>query len=361
LNSVNQFNRFLFLAGTLGQGGAEKQLYLMASTLKKNKHEVYIITFGSNEYWEKYLIDCGINLIYCKSKSRLFRLLFLLKSCFIVSPNVFYSIHFYTSGYVGLIGKIFKSTITIGSIRSDGFSEILSNGFWSKFHMSLPTLIISNNNHGSNAIHKKLNIDKAKLNILDNSVFDFGSRANENHSSILKIIFVGRMSQEKDPIGFLQICKLLLDKGINFRADMFGDGKLNSEVSRIIFDFGLNNNVFFLGSKPSVASYFHNYNILISTSLHEGTANVLLESFSANLVPFSRINSASCELYQKHVGLNNFLFDSVNQAYELILKYLHTPDYYNRITAQFGNFIRFSYSTELQYKRLIDILEKYNI
>ena len=52
--------RVTLLAGTLGQGGAERQLFLAATTLKRAGAFPRVLTLGRDEFWEAPLRDGGI-------------------------------------------------------------------------------------------------------------------------------------------------------------------------------------------------------------------------------------------------------------------------------------------------------------
>ena len=52
--------RVTLLAGTLGQGGAERQLYYAATTLVRAGAQPRVLTLGRGEFWEGPLRDLGV-------------------------------------------------------------------------------------------------------------------------------------------------------------------------------------------------------------------------------------------------------------------------------------------------------------
>ncbi|RMH72110.1 MAG: hypothetical protein D6675_05105, partial [Gemmatimonadetes bacterium] len=69
-----------FIAGTLGQGGAERQLYYILKTLKNTGAEPYVVCLTQGEYWEDKIKELGIDVFYFgKPSSRIGRILELLR------------------------------------------------------------------------------------------------------------------------------------------------------------------------------------------------------------------------------------------------------------------------------------------
>lgn len=84
------------------------------------------------------------------------------------------------------------------------------------------------------------------------------------------LIFVGRNSNEKNPIGFVDICKQIRSKGLNIKALMIGTGELDSEVKKYINDLKLTQEITFLGFKEDPYQYMLLSKIFCVTSTYEG-------------------------------------------------------------------------------------------
>src|SRR6476646_9656459 len=100
-----KYNKIAFIAGTLGRGGAERQLFYLTTSLVKNNYQVTVYCLTKSEYYEQGLNEKGVRVIYFgedKSKiKRVYRLFRLLKS---EKPQFIYSFHFYTNTYAALAG-----------------------------------------------------------------------------------------------------------------------------------------------------------------------------------------------------------------------------------------------------------------
>ncbi|HEM4709036.1 TPA: glycosyltransferase [Streptococcus suis] len=110
-------------------------------------------------------------------------------------------------------------------------------------------------------------VDKTKVLNLANE---------ESYSSDL--LFVGRLSREKDPLFFLQIVKKLVESNPNIQAIMVGDGALLNECEEYIVSNSLFNNVKMVGFEQNPYKYMSKTKILIMTSVYEGFGLVAIEA-----------------------------------------------------------------------------------
>lgn len=350
----------LFIAGTLGQGGAEKQLFLLARSLKENGHQVWVISLTKGEYWEKRLRDEGIEVFSNEHyRSRVAKLLWIIRLNRSCRPNIVYSFHFYTSIYTGLLRFVSRHKILcIGSIRSDGFSEIKANGRWSYWLMHLNHLIIANNAHGREAVLQALKMRAEKIKILNNVVELQEPRASwPQNLQCIKIVFVGRLVPAKNPLQFVQICQKLDENGQNFIADIIGEGELKNHLNNYIKERNLHNKVQLKGNIQEASRSFSQYDFLITTSLHEGTPNVVLEALAAGLPVLCSIHQGTVDLIHKAyaVSSDEFCFDSIENSVDLIKKHLADPNLLNEVRLRAQRYISMNHSVKYLNKKMFEI------
>lgn len=326
----------LFIAGTLGQGGAEKQLFLLAHNLKQNGHRIAIVVLTSGEYWEEHLVKEGIQVFSNPGKrNRLGRLWWMKNIARSFKPDVIYSFHFYTSIYSGVLRYIMKGKVlTIGSIRNDGYSEIKANGQWSYWMMHLNHLIIANNAHGRRAVIEEHGVKEDRIFILRNAVeIPMYKKRERNANDPIKLLFVGRLVPAKNPMMFLEICAKLTETGIDFIADIIGDGELKEQMKAFIQLNQLEDDIRLLGKISDAEKCFSQYDILVSTSLHEGTPNVILEALASKIFVMSYKKSPSANLLFNayKCDYNKFCFTNVTQAINIINKIAYNEDKENLV------------------------------
>ena len=267
--------KIVFVAGSLGRGGAEKQLFHLCRVLTQHDVQILVISFTSKEHYENEIRSLGIEVYNVKnSKNKLARLTEMYKVVKVFKPDVLYGFHFYTGFYIGIIGKLLKIP-SIGSIRSDGIAEKKMNGIFSWVHYALPSVIVANSR---NAIDNAMRIFYKKElfllpNIIDLEYFKFKSKID---NSKLKLLFIGSLKEIKQPNLFVELVHDLYEQGETIEAKIIGSGQLKESLinrSQLL-------PIEFIEQINDVRSYIYEADYLISTSKFEGTPNVILEAFA---------------------------------------------------------------------------------
>lgn len=267
--------KILFVAGSLGRGGAEKQLFYLCRILAQHNVQILVLSLTSKEYYENEIRSLGIEVYNVKNyKNKLARLFEIYKKTKKFKPDILYGFHFYTGFYVGIIGKILRIP-SIGSIRSDGIAEKKINGTFSWVHYALPSIIVVNSR---NAIDNVMRIFYKKelfllSNIIDLELFKFNPKKDNNK---LKLLFIGSLKEIKQPNLFVELVQVLYKRGENIEAKIIGSGQLKESLinqSRLL-------PIEFLEHIDDVKPFIYEADYLISTSKFEGTPNVILEAFA---------------------------------------------------------------------------------
>lgn len=98
-----------------------------------------------------------------------------------------------------------------------------------------------------------------------------------------KIIYVGRLSEQKDPLRLLKCAKHMKDQHISFHLDIYGTGEMEDEMKKTIKKYHIDDVVSMKGFMDDKRTY-RNYSILWMTSKYEGFGLVILEA-KANATP----------------------------------------------------------------------------
>lgn len=94
------------------------------------------------------------------------------------------------------------------------------------------------------------------------------------------LCYCGRLSPEKNPLGFIEICKSIKEFFPEFKAVMIGDGVQFDEVRTEIENSGLESNVILKGFMANPYPEIDSSKITCVTSLWEGFGLVAIESMS---------------------------------------------------------------------------------
>ncbi|WP_312502855.1 glycosyltransferase [Lacrimispora sp.] len=100
----------------------------------------------------------------------------------------------------------------------------------------------------------------------------------EEQVETIDLLFVGRFVEQKNPQRFIQIVKVLAQKGVNLKCAMLGDGELWEDCRRLIAEYELQEQIQLLGFKKNPYIYMKAAKILCVTSRWEGFGLVVIEA-----------------------------------------------------------------------------------
>lgn len=121
---------------------------------------------------------------------------------------------------------------------------------------------------------------KPKVRILGNPIDKARIRqmAGDGRSEYYDLVFVGRLSRQKNPQKFIHIVYQLKLSGQKIRAAIVGKGELLEECNQLLLEYGLNNQVTMLGFLDNPYVVMKNSRILCMTSEEEGFGLAVAEA-----------------------------------------------------------------------------------
>ena len=111
-----------------------------------------------------------------------------------------------------------------------------------------------------------------------------GRRPAGSSVGVLRVGIVGRLTQVKNHRMLLEAAKYLKEdgKGDLFRFLIVGDGELRDELARYAAELGVQGSVFFTGWQKDMPALYRNLDVVVLTSLNEGTPVSLIEAMAAS-------------------------------------------------------------------------------
>jgi glycosyltransferase involved in cell wall biosynthesis len=277
--------RIDFLAGTLGQGGAERQLYYMLRALVSAGAKPRVLCFARGEFWENPIRDLGVPVLHVgRSRSRLRRLFHLFRALRRDPPRMLQSVLFYTNMYAALTARA-RGIREIGAIRSDVTNEVQwVGGYFGRHCLSLPRMLFANSRISLRRA-EAAGVPATRLrfipNVVDTDVFCPGAGRG---SRPVRVIGVGRLTPEKRFDLFLEIIASLRREGVaDLEAVIAGDGVSRDALERQAAELGLADRVRFLGNVADMPPLYQSADVLLLTSEIDGTPNVILEAMACGL------------------------------------------------------------------------------
>lgn len=272
-----------FIAGTLGRGGAELQLFYMLQALQSEGIDTRVLCLTRGESYEKEIENLGIEVEWVgSSKNRILRLMKIVTNIRKRPVDVLQSAHFYTNIYAGAAGRILGIP-NIGAIRNDLFSEIAANSVFGKWQLKLPKHLIANS---------EMAVNRALANAILPERIDFvrnvvdlknGTKPKCRHPHQVRVLFAGRLSKQKRPELFIDLAIRLLRDFPQGRLSfqVAGDGPLRRRLETLATNAGLSEDEFsFHGLQTDMNCVYRQNDLLVLTSEHEGTPNVVLEAMA---------------------------------------------------------------------------------
>lgn len=320
--------RIAFIAGTLGQGGAERQLFYMVKTLIEHGAYPRVLCLTQGEFWEEKIRALGVPVIWVgQSTSRLMRLFRIVQELRYHPVDIVQSQHFYTNLYAVAAARLLALR-EVGAIRNDSFSEVWANGrLLGRLSLRTPRIIAANSRQGiQNAI--KLGIPAERLFFLPN-VVDTGYfrplTYRKRHQ--VRLLLVGRLVHQKRVDRFLTVlAKIRAIAEVPVSGLIVGDGPLRSILEQQAKALGLlPDGVEFRGQVSDMRPIYKEADILVLTSDWEGTPNVILEAMASGLPVVATKVGGVPEVVQHE--LTGYLVhpDDEDSMVDVLLRLIHEP------------------------------------
>lgn len=130
-----------------------------------------------------------------------------------------------------------------------------------------------------------------------------GQSYNDNFDGI-RVLTIGRLDYGKRYDRAIEACKILKDKGINFKWYALGIGGLQDEINNLIKSYNLENEFILLGVKSNPYPYIKDADIYVQTSDFEGFGLAIAEARILNIpVVTTEFDSVYNQMIQEKNGL----------------------------------------------------------
>ena len=345
-------------------GGVEKNFFIVANFLSKLK-DISVITI-SRKYQNKFskkIKFISLNLKLWDKFGRRFKyflaIFLLIKEIF--KDRNFIVFSFQANIYAILICKIFSiKIITRSNSAPYGWSNNLIKKILFKFFLKISDKVMVNSFEFKKDLKKQFNVDAVCIyNPLNTKEIKKNSQLKAKKlfkKNSLKIINVGRFTDQKDQITLLKALNILKQK-IKFEAIIMGRGILQTKLQEFISKNHLNDMIKIKDFTKNPFPLIKQADLFILSSSYEGLPNVLLES----LVFKKFIISSDCRTGPKEILLNGkggllFKVGDYNKLSKLILFYNSNKKRCNSMLNKSVKALhRFDYSSNL--KKYLQIIE----
>jgi len=305
---------------SIEDGGVEKNLFLIANYLAKKIPSLILITSSIDK--KKFFSDKIIfSTVYFKFfvyfnryPKYLFCILLLIFNIIKYKRKVLV-FAFQANIYAIIVSKLLGVNVISRSNTSPySWNKSLVKQLIFKFFLRRTNLVIVNSSEFKKQIDKKYSI-KSKI-ILNPFDFNYIKRKslekikkNFFQKNNLKLINVGRLTEQKDQIIILKAIKLVLKRNKNIQLIIIGKGEKQTELNDFISRNNLEGYVKLLGYQNNPFKYIRSADLFILSSKFEGSPNALIESMFLK----KSVISSDCPTGPKEI-LNNGNYGSLFKA-----------------------------------------------
>jgi glycosyltransferase involved in cell wall biosynthesis len=352
--------RVAFIAGSLTQGGAEKQFIYMVRELLDRGVDVRIFSLTQGEYYEPTIKKMGLLPIWLgRCSSPLLRIIFLITGLNKFQPHIIQSTHFFTNLYAAITGRLVGS-ISIGSIRNDIFHSLNVHGFWGSWLLRSPSALLANSYSAKQGV-EGVGLSPEKISVLPNVIdlADYGSHVTHIElpptlTGNVLFFVVARMVRAKRLDRFLAALAIARRTHENIMGVLVGDGPQRLNLENIAKNLNLTpNGVIFLGRRDDVPSLLHQADALVITSDYEGFPNVLIEAMASRIPVITTPAGDADSIIQD--GVTGFVvpFDGVEGIAKRMVQLANSPDLRERLGRAGRRVVETRFSFEQQKNRLL--------
>ena len=155
------------------------------------------------------------------------------------------------------------------------------------------------------------------FNIIDTEQI-FAKQAQDTNAYDFDMIYVGRLTFQKDPQRLMRLCARLKDSKPDLNVAIVGTGELEAEVKALCAELGLQDAVHFLGFQSNPIKMVADSKAMILTSRWEGTPMCALEAMALGTPVVSTPSDGMKDLLED--GVSGYLTDDDEQMAQDLLK-----------------------------------------
>lgn len=282
--------RICFVAGTLGRGGAERQLVYILTALRHAGVETRVLCLTTGQPYERQIEEQGIAVEWVgKDSSRIARLRSIIAAVRREPTDVVQSTHFYTNHYASVAASLVGAK-SIGAVRGNLLEAMRGSRPFGVAGLFMPDYLVVNSRPAlEDALGRGRSAERIFLleNVIDTGRF----RRTDRESTVrdadgIRLLFVGRLTHEKRADRFLRLVHgvrlSLPDRRV--QACIAGDGPDRADLEVLGSSLGLHpEDLHFAGEVEDTQPLYDWADILVLTSDHEGTPNVILEAMATGV------------------------------------------------------------------------------
>lgn len=280
--------RILYIIETLGRGGAEKQLALLAEAMKRNGHDVSVIALFAEGWWADRLRSSGIQ-VSCLEFPNDYRLRLrmlpafqrLIREIRQRQPDVVCGF-LYRGSVIAAVSAYQAGIKTIISVRRDcGFSRAQTPvlRFLERLSHRVSTLYVANSDAVALALCEE-GVSHQKIHVIYNGIeVDDGPVDLRREDGAFRVGLLANLTPQKDHVTFVKAIGLAIPHCPILCARIAGRdyGERGQTIKAEIDRLNLAGRVELIPHVNDAMQFISGLDVGVLCSLTEGFPNVILE------------------------------------------------------------------------------------
>lgn len=354
-----EIGKILFVVPSFSNGGAERVVTVLASTLAEMGVDTHCIVYykAPNEYphsdkiKKQYLAGMGeasYQVLGLKQKvTALARMIDDIRPCYIIPflPQVGFHV------FLATFGKKYR---IIQTIRNNPKTDP-EQGYFRKirdFLVACSWRSFVQNQEQMDYFPKYLH---KKMAIIPNPVSNmFFSCNHQYHDSVKEVVAMGRLSVQKNFMLIINAAEQIHESYPDVHFSIYGEGPLKDELKAAIDEHKLSNVVTLKGRTTNSATALDSADLFILSSNYEGMPNALLEAMAVGLPCIStNCPTGPSDIIVNDVNGKLIQVDDVNGLVTAIEEYLKIGREISKIGEKAKEFVAQNYSEDVIAKRFL--------
>ena len=271
-------------------GGAEIMVENLSNELVRDGYDISLVSlYDYHSAITERLEGNKIRIFYLGKKLGLdlrmiFRLYKLYKK---ENPDIIHT-HRYAIQYAVPAAVLAKVPVKIHTIHNIASKEV---GFLKRkinfiFYRYFKVIPVSISPEVTKSVAKEYRLPDEQVKMIYNGI-DFSKiitkKDYDDYQEMIRIIHIGRFSEQKNHIGLIESFKIVHDSVSNTALKLIGAGDLEAIIKAKINELDLEDSIEFLGLKSNVYPYYHDSDIFVLPSLWEGMPITVIEAMATGL------------------------------------------------------------------------------
>lgn len=346
----------LQLSRTMGQGGAEKVVLQLCSTLSCSQNHIYVASTGGyfvEELNKMNIKNFNIPDMEDKSLSTIIKIYSILAN--IVEKyhiDIIHTHHRMAAFYARLLKFRFKNLKHIYTAHN----VFYDHKHLLDFALKNATIIACGDSVKSNLVNF-YGINSANINVIYNSVSISSNGIHETQKKLPRkgnyyIGCIGRLTKQKGIDIFIKAIARDLESNSNIKGVIIGDGVERKNLERLVQKLNVEDSIIFLGYQSDVYYWINQVEFIVLSSRWEGLPLTPIEAFACKKTIIVSDIPSNIEIVEN--GYNGLTFKKNNDQ-DLADKILSMIKQKNRLEPQAYNTYIDKFSYSLFQKKYRDI------